>query len=190
MTKTDTRHDHLGRLMERAQAGDERAYLELLEEVATIVASVVRRQQWSLGPMDVEDIVQETLASVHTVRATYDPTRPFLPWLMSIANNRIIDRFRKSSRRSAHEISVAKTPETISAVPANHEEDRIAAEDDLRRAIAALPSSQRRAIELIKLRELSLKEAAEESGMTVSNLKVLVHRAIKTLRTKLVPFHE
>src|SRR3954463_2712789 len=124
MTKTDTRHDYLGRLMERAQAGDECAYLELLEDVATIVASVARRQQWSLGPMDVEDLVQETLASVHMVRATYDPTRPFLPWLMSIAHNRRIDRFRKFSRRSAYEVLVGVLPETSSAAPANSEGDR------------------------------------------------------------------
>jgi RNA polymerase sigma factor (sigma-70 family) len=188
MAKTDTPHDYLGCLMERAQAGNERAYLELLEEVATIVASVVRRQNWSLGPMDVEDLVQETLASVHMARATYDPARPFLPWLMSIAHNRMVDRFRKFSRRS--EVLVGELPETFSAMPVNHEGDRIGAEDDLRRAIADLPPSQRRAIELIKLRELSLKQASEESGMTISNLKVLVHRAIKTLRIKLVPFHD
>jgi RNA polymerase sigma-70 factor (ECF subfamily) len=38
---------------------------------------------------------------------------------------------------------------------------------------------------MLKLRELSLKEAAAETGMSVSALKVAVHRAIKTLRVAL-----
>jgi len=37
----------------------------------------------------------------------------------------------------------------------------------------------------MKLREMSLKEAAHESGMSVASLKVSVHRAIKSLRTRL-----
>jgi RNA polymerase sigma-70 factor, ECF subfamily len=48
-----------------------------------------------------------------------------------------------------------------------------------------LPAGQRTAIELLKLRELSLKEAANVSGMSVSALKVAAHRAIKSLRGSL-----
>ena len=43
---------------------------------------------------------------------------------------------------------------------------------------------------MLKLRELSLKEASAESGLSTANLKVLVHRAIKTLRTRLVASHD
>ena len=45
-----------------------------------------------------------------------------------------------------------------------------------------LPEGQRTAIELTKLKELSLKEAAGKSGMSVAALKVASHRAIKALR--------
>ena len=55
----------------------------------------------------------------------------------------------------------------------------------LRRAIKALPASQREAVEMIKLREMSLKEAAAASGTSVGALKVSVHRAIATLRKAL-----
>ena len=48
-----------------------------------------------------------------------------------------------------------------------------------------LPKGQRSAIELLKLREMSLKEASQATGMIISALKVSVHRAIKTLRTSL-----
>ena len=48
-----------------------------------------------------------------------------------------------------------------------------------------LPTRQRTAIELLKLRELSLTEASEFSGIGISALKVSVHRAVKNLRNSL-----
>jgi RNA polymerase sigma-70 factor (ECF subfamily) len=52
----------------------------------------------------------------------------------------------------------------------------------LRRAVRALPPRQREAVELLRLRELSLNEAAEESGQAVGSLKVALHRAVKSLQ--------
>jgi RNA polymerase sigma-70 factor (ECF subfamily) len=174
----------LGLLMERAQAGDEAAYLRLLRQISPIIRSAVRR---SINPSqyaDVEDVVQDVLVSVHAVRATYDPSRPFLPWLLTIVHNRTVDRFRKSARISANETYVG---DTLESVPEEAEKPQVIEDDELlRREIEALPPSQRRAVELLKLREMSLKEAASESGITIANLKVLVHRAMKTLRKRLV----
>ena len=51
----------------------------------------------------------------------------------------------------------------------------------LERAIGALPSGQRTAIELLKLRNMSLKEAARASGTSVGALKVATHRAMSAL---------
>jgi DNA-directed RNA polymerase specialized sigma24 family protein len=55
----------------------------------------------------------------------------------------------------------------------------------LRQAIGRLPHGQRRAVEMLKLREMSLKEAASASGMSVAALKVAVHRGMNTLRKAL-----
>jgi RNA polymerase sigma-70 factor (ECF subfamily) len=48
-------------------------------------------------------------------------------------------------------------------------------------AIASLPQGQKQAVELLKLKELSLEEASKVSGKSVAALKVNVHRAIKAL---------
>ena len=180
----------LGLLMERAQAGDEAAYLHLLTQISSIVRSAVRRKVNASQHADVEDVVQDVLVSVHAVRATYDPSRPFLPWLLTIVHNRTVDKFRRSSRISANETYVGELLETFPAEPANSQVDAYGDDELLRREIEALPASQRRAIELLKLKEMSLKEAAVESGMTVANLKVLVHRAMKTLRKRIVADHD
>jgi RNA polymerase sigma-70 factor (ECF subfamily) len=52
----------------------------------------------------------------------------------------------------------------------------------LRDAVESLPPGQREAIRLLKLNEMSLKEAAAVSGMSVAALKVATHRALKNLR--------
>jgi RNA polymerase sigma-70 factor, ECF subfamily len=49
-------------------------------------------------------------------------------------------------------------------------------------ALQALSTRQRQAITLLKLQERSLKEAAEQSGMSIASLKVSAHRGIKALR--------
>lgn len=174
----------LGLLMVRAQAGDEVAYLKLLTQISPIIRNAVRRSMRSSQYADVEDVVQDVLVSVHAVRATYDPSRPFLPWLLTIVHNRSVDRFRKSARISTNETYVG---DMLESVPEAADKPQFIEDDELlRREIEALPASQRRAVELLKLKQMSLKEAASESGFTIANLKVLIHRAMKTLRKRLV----
>jgi RNA polymerase sigma-70 factor, ECF subfamily len=126
------------------------------------------------------------LLTVHAVRHTYDPHRPFGPWLVAIANRRIIDRLRRLIRARSREIELSDEHETFSSDAANlHFDDASADSAALHAAIATLAPDQRLAINLLKLKEMSLKEAALASGRSVSALKVAVHRAIKSLRKRL-----
>ena len=168
--------------MRAAQEGDSDAYMRLLSEITPLLRRAVRQQRSFLQPSDIEDLVQDILLSLHAVRATYDPTRPFLPWLMAIARNRMADGARRHVRRAANEISVAEYPETFCDAPTNMHEDGYRDPEALRRAIGKLPKGQRRAIEMLKLREMSLKEAASASGMSMVALKVAVHRGMHALR--------
>jgi len=77
-------------------------------------------------------------------------------------------------------------PVTFSDDGANIDTDGYRDPEALRRAIRDLPPGQRDAIELLKLREMSLKEAAAASGTSIGALKVSVHRAIATLRKALI----
>jgi RNA polymerase sigma-70 factor (ECF subfamily) len=132
-------------------------------------------------PADIEDSVQDVLLTVHAIRHTYDPTRPFGPWLVAIAHRRITDRLRRQGRSTARETPLADEHETFAAPDANYHESMSAARA-LREAIERLPQGQRDAIKLLKLQEMSLKEAATASGMSVAALKVATHRAMKKLR--------
>jgi RNA polymerase sigma factor (sigma-70 family) len=179
-------HDrHLSSLMRKAQDGNQAAYASLLREVLPILKRVVQARLGFLPVMDREDLVQDILVSLHAARATYDPARPFKPWLMTIAHNRMVDQARRNSRRTTNEVTVDEYPTDVADPDAGAAAERYGDPEELRRAIRVLPKGQRSAIELLKLREMSLKEAAEATGMSISALKVSVHRAIKSLRTSL-----
>ncbi len=168
-------------LVARAQNGDRAAYLRLLEAMTPYFRTLAARRH--RDPNDVEDAVQDVLLTVHAIRHSYDPTRPFGPWLVAIANRRLIDRLRRQSRIKTRETTLTTEHETFSTPQANVEErvDR----RELAEAIDNLPSIQRQAIRLLKLNEMSLKEAATASGMSVTSLKVATYRAMKSLRKML-----
>ena len=176
---------HLASLLRAAQAGDRNAYSALLCALAPIVREAVRQRFGFLQPQDIDDLVQDILLSVHASRAAYDPSRPFFPWLAAIARNRMADNARRYARRTAHEVSSEQTPETFPAEDTNMSVNGYGDAEALAQAMSKLPESQRQAIELMKLREMSLKEAAAVTGTSIGALKVAVHRGISALRKAL-----
>jgi RNA polymerase sigma factor (sigma-70 family) len=178
MKRADGAHDW-SKLMTRAQDGDRTAYRTLLEDLAPYIRSIAGR--CFRQPSDVEDAVQDVLMTVHMVRHAYDPNRPFGPWLLAIANRRIIDRLRRETRQRTREVALSVEHETFTGNAANLDETRMD-EAALGAAIEQLPPEQRQAIKMLKLNEMSLKEAAEASGRSIAALKVAIHRAVKGLR--------
>jgi len=185
MIGPETVGERLGKLMRLAQCGDSVAYAELLNEITPLLRRLVRRQRPFLRPEDIEDLVQDTLLSMHSVRATYDAARPFLPWLFAINRNRLADAARRYSSREGRQIAIDDTNVTFGAAVANTITETYGDPQALQRAIGGLPPGQRDAIEMLKLKEMSLKEASEASGMSIGALKVATHRAMSALRKML-----
>jgi RNA polymerase sigma-70 factor (ECF subfamily) len=165
--------------MTRAQAGDRHAYEELLTRVTVLVRVYVRRRVGEIAWSD--DVVQECLVAVHRARHTYDPARPFAPWMYAIAQNRLVDALRAQRRRLLREIDGEVLPE-----PARRPlQERDAMLADVRRAVSALPDNQRQVIELLKFEELSVREVAARLGMSEANVKVTAHRGYRALRRRI-----
>jgi RNA polymerase sigma-70 factor (ECF subfamily) len=179
----DALGDELGRLMASAQSGDADAYTELLRRLVPQLRRIVRRHRRVFADPQVEDIVQDVLLSIHAVRATYDPSRPFMPWLLAVTRNRLADAARRYARGAAHEVVVDDLDVTFPGHAAKVSEGGDV--EALRQAVAELPRVQREAIEMLKFREMSLKEAASARGTTVGALKVATHRAMSALRKRL-----
>jgi len=185
MTEPEYTEQRLAALMRSAQGGDAEAYATLMQDLAVRVRQIVRYRRAFLEHADVEDLVQDVLLSVHAVRATYDATRPFVPWVLAIARNRLADAARRYARHGAHEVAVDDLDVTFFSETTNTMRTTYGDPDALKDAIADLSAGQRSAIEMLKLREMSLKEAAAASGTSVGALKVATHRAMDALRRKL-----
>jgi RNA polymerase sigma factor (sigma-70 family) len=177
---------HFAALMQAAQGGDGGAYAQLLSEIAPRLRRFVQGHWRVPGAEDVEDLVQDVLLSVHAVRATYDPSRPFMPWLFAIARNRIADGSRRRARHEGRQLQIENWDVTFSGEGANSSTEVFGEVEALSHAIQALPAGQRSAIEMLKLKEMSLKEAAAASGMSIGSLKVATHRAMTALRKRLL----
>jgi RNA polymerase sigma-70 factor (ECF subfamily) len=182
---TETTDGALSALMAASQGGDRRAYQALLRACEPYAAAAIRRQ--GVPPDRVADVVQEVLLTIHRARATYDPMRPFLPWLRAIATRRAIDALRTHSRSAGREVAdddaYLNHPGSDPAADAGL--DRADQARLLADAIATLPPGQREAVELLALRERSLEEAAGMTGRSKGALKVNLHRAIQALRQRL-----
>lgn len=185
MDDTQASDEQWGPLMARAQQGDGEAYVVLLRAITPRIRQMVRRKRAFLGPSDVEDVVQDVLLSIHSVRATYDPDRPLMPWLAAVVRHRLADAGRRYGRQGAREVGVDDLDVTFQAPAANDSDETFGDPEDLAHAIQALPLGQRQAVELLKLQELSLKEASARTGQSVGALKVATFRAMASLRRAL-----
>ncbi len=171
--------DDWGVLMARAQTGDRAAYRELLQAILPWLRQIAAAQ--FRGRHDIEDSVQDILLTLHAIRHTYDPARPFKPWLIAVARRRVADRLRTKIRHGAHETFLNTEHETFAAPETNLIEQESEAKR-LRAAVAQLPEAQRQAVTMLKLEEKSLAETAAATGLSVAALKVSSHRALKNLR--------
>ena len=170
-------------LMAAAQNGDRATYEQLLREIVPFIRAIASGHHRTADRID--DIVQDVLLTIHRVRHTYDPSRPFEHWLATIAKRRSIDGLRRRIRTQANETADDEAYETFADPQANRSTEVRDATDLLGGALADLTERQREAIDLLKLREMSLAEASKVSGQSIVALKVNVHRAIKALRVKL-----
>ena len=178
----DPSEDSLAELMAAAQAGDAAAYAAVLRWSAPFIARVARGKGVQADRLD--DVVQEVLLTVHHARHTYDPSRPFVPWLRVIAQRRAVDQFRQQARSGNWEVhepaALEAYPDPAVVAPLLMERAERAVR--VRAAVAALPLRQREAVEHLSLAGMSLAEAASRTGRTKIALKVSLSRGLKALR--------
>jgi len=165
-------------LAKAAQGGDKRAYRDLLSEVLPFIVAVIAP---SLANADAaDDITQEVLLSVHKSLATYDPSKPFKPWLSAIINFRRTDYFRKHYAKRDDQKTTLDNPDYISQNVTNapHSGEL----KDIEAAMDDLPPKQREIFSMIKIQGYSAEEVANKMDMSVSAVKVSAHRSQKRLK--------
>jgi RNA polymerase sigma-70 factor (ECF subfamily) len=166
---------HLRALLLKGLAGEEAAHRAFLAEAAALLRGFFRNRLRGRAE-DAEDLVQETLVALHTRRDSYDPNYPLTAWMFAIARYRLIDFLRRAKHRAHASLDDGMDVGEIDPDYAASDAKR-----DLNTLLAQLPAKQQVAIRLVKLEEKSVKEAADETGFSESDIKISIHRGMKTL---------
>jgi RNA polymerase sigma factor (sigma-70 family) len=157
-------------LMALSQKGDKKAYTVLLQECARWLRRFFSHK---IAPDAVDDLVQDTLLSMHRKLSSYDPSRPFLPWLAAIARFRWVDKLRQIYKHEASALDFD--------IAQDGHEDVVGAKISIDRLLDLLPAGQAEAIRHVKILGLSIAEACEKTGQTEALVKVNIHRGLKKL---------
>ena len=168
--------DQLRAWMSAGLDGDAAAHAALLRALVPLLRSYYGRRLRG-AEADVEDLVQETLITVHERRATYDRERPFTPWFYAVARYRLIDHCRRRRAVSTADLEDLLVEEGF--------EEAQAARMDVERLLSGLPAKQARAIRETHIEGLSITEAARSAGIGESDVKVSVHRGLKALAARI-----
>jgi RNA polymerase sigma-70 factor (ECF subfamily) len=170
--------------MERYAGGDDEAFSTLYDALAPRLHHFLVRQ--CRDDARAEDLLQQTMLQIHRARGRFLQGADVMPWAFAIARRLFIDSLRRGKKELPVDLDAAHGADlAASGAPADdllHSKQMARA---IERELARLPEAQRVAFELIKREGLSVKEAAEILGTTVTAIKLRAHRAYTALRAAL-----
>ena len=104
----EEREQRWSQAMRAERRGQTVGYERMLKEVATALRRSLapRLVRVGFGAHETEDLVQEILIGLHGKRHTWDPARPFLPWLHTIARYKLIDFMRHRRRDTRRRVDL------------------------------------------------------------------------------------
>lgn len=140
-----------------------------------------------------EDVFQDTFIKVINTlkRGKYNEEGKFLPWVMRIAHNLVIDHFRRNNRMpkfdNSGEFSIFSV---LSDNDLNAEKKIIKSqvEDDVRRLIEELPSDQKEVLVMRMYNDMSFKEISERTGVSINTALGRMRYALINMR-KIIDKH-
>jgi RNA polymerase sigma-70 factor (ECF subfamily) len=168
----------------RVQGGDSSAFEQLAKKYMRPVYAVV--SSFITGQEDIDDSAQETFLRALEKIHSYNPRRPFAPWLYQVARNVARNRLKYLKRREHEKLG------DVTEGVARDDPERHAELSELRTRVAAaiesLPERQRRAFRLHDIDGFKATEIAEMLGVTDGTVRANVHHARRELRKLLEPY--
>ncbi len=165
-------------LVERARAGDRKAFSRLVSRYRKDVLRMVRPNCRDAN--DAEDVVQEAFLRAFKSIARLDRAEAFRSWVVAIAQHVAMDHHRATKRRRAHleTLEREKRHEAREEV----EDPRI---EEIQKAITKLKPRNQRVLELRYKENLSYKDIAQVTRLPESTIRGILARSIAALRKKL-----
>jgi RNA polymerase sigma-70 factor, ECF subfamily len=179
----DSAHDQqLARLLIQAQDGDQAAYERFLREASVVLRAFLSKRMAAASDR-VEDVLQDTLLTVHRARHSFLLGRPIGPWLYAICEHRLVEFFRRYRRIERNEISSGLQAIDAADEPVQQQDEGLGTL--VYEALMKLPHRQRVIIEFLKLQDLSVRDVAMQTGMSESAVKVTAFRGYEAIRKML-----
>jgi RNA polymerase sigma-70 factor (ECF subfamily) len=179
-------------LVKNYVAGDENALTILINRHQSKIYGFIYSK---LSDRDIsDDIFQDTFIKViKTLKSnSYNEEGKFLPWVMRISHNLIIDYYRRNKKmpmyRETEEFSIFSI---MSDNVPNIESQLITSqvENDLRKLIEELPAEQKEVLMMRMYQDLSFKEISETTGVSINTALGRMRYAIMNLR-KVIDKHQ
>ena len=172
-------------LMQQLLRKDVSAFEELYERHSRIVYSLVLRilRQGTTA----EEVVQDVFLQLWRNSARYDLSRPFVPWLLTLARNRALDHLRlKSERQRRREEQTEEFPQIATAAPEYEKAlDEKRRAERVRSLMGSLPAAQKKAIELAYFEGLSHSEIAASLHEPLGTVKSWIRNGLLRLKEEL-----
>ncbi|HLZ92435.1 MAG TPA: sigma-70 family RNA polymerase sigma factor [Candidatus Acidoferrum sp.] len=172
-------------LMHRLLRRDVSAFEQLYERHSRIVYSLVLRilRHGSTA----EEVVQDVFLQLWRSSARYDLSRPFIPWLLTLARNRALDQLRlKGERQRRREEQTEQLPQIAVAAPEYEKAlDEKRRAERVRALIGSLPPPQKKAIELAYFEGLSHSEIAASLQEPLGTVKSWIRNGLIRLKESL-----
>ncbi|MBK8794071.1 MAG: sigma-70 family RNA polymerase sigma factor [Holophaga sp.] len=163
-------------LVTRAQRGDASAFGELIGLTQAAVYHVCLRMMGERR--EAEDMAQETFVRVYERLHTFDPQRPFLPWVRRVAANYCLNQLARRAPVSTSFDDALDWPENR---PGRWHDRQAEQARRVRAALLRLAPRQRAVVELRHFQELSYEEIAQALNLPISDVKSDLFRARRLL---------
>lgn len=170
----------------KAQQGDAQAFAQLYDaHVDAIYRYIAIRTP---SQQHAEDLTEEVFWRAWQAIGRYRPERPFLHWLYRIAHNLLIDDAKRDARHQSYE-GMTEGGYTLSDEGPTPDEIFAQQEDiqQLRQAMSTLTPEEQTVLTMRFFDNASYEDIAQVVGKSSGALRVLQHRALKKLATKLAP---
>lgn len=157
-------------LMIEYQKGSELAFGELYEKYSPMVYGFIRKR---MRDSEVDDLYQKVWRKLHESRELYRD-QPFAPWFFVMIRHLVIDEYRSLGRKNIKEIQ----DELIEKIYAAEETF------DIEPLISTLPKDTQDLVRKYYLEGISYEELEKDTGLSQTNLRQRLSRALRGLRKK------
>jgi RNA polymerase sigma-70 factor, ECF subfamily len=161
--------------MDRYAEGDNSAFDEVYRLVKPRLLAFLERRERDRA--QAYDLMQQTFLHMHRARGRFVRGAEVMPWAYAIARRLLIDSIKRREREAGLQLPTPPDPALPDElVDASQTADRMAL------ALDTLPAAHREAYQLVRVDELSTRQAAEVLGTSPTAVKLRVHRAYVRLR--------